>query len=317
MPGSLVRRLGWLVLAAILISPALAEAAPPPVDREATIVDELVVTSAAGGPAWWRVSSATTTIYVMGVPEALPKGLKWDQTLLRRRLVDANVLIGPPIVTAGLGDVFALINARKHFRSRGRMEDTLPPGLQARFLADRPALTSDTRAYSGWTPLVAGLLMVSDFRKKAGLEPREPAGMITRLARDKGVKVTPAGSYRAVPLLKAAEAGLTASGPTCLTDALDEIDAGAARVKTAAQGWARGDVAAALSAQRGYEKCLNSLPEGADLVSRSMNDTTDTLAKALITPGHSVAVVNLRTLLAQGGVLQRLQARGYKVTRPE
>jgi TraB/PrgY/gumN family len=101
-----------------------------------------------------------------------------------------------------------------------------------------------------------------------------------------------------------------------MADALDEIEAGAGQVRSAAEGWARGDVAAALAAQRGYEKCLGSLPEGVDVANQTMADTTATIAAALAVPGHSVAVVNLRTLLAQGGVLQRLQGRGYTVSPP-
>ena len=305
-----------VVLAATLLATCAAAAPVSTPDPEATMVQELVVTAHAGGPAWWRVSSAVGTVYILGVPEGLPKGLKWDATLLRRRLTGANVLIAPPVVTAGLGDFFALLNARKHFRSKGPMEASLPPGLRARYLADRATLTTDPHAYSGWTPLVAALLMVSDFRRHAGLEEREPAGAVTRIARGQNVRVAPAATYKAVPLIRAAETGLTADGPPCLADALDEIEAGTGQVRTAAEGWARGDVAAALSAQRGYEKCLNSLPEGADLAARAMTDTTAAIAAAVAVPGHSVAVVNLRTLLARGGVLQRLQDRGFAVHKP-
>ena len=294
----------------------IAAAAPPSADPEGTVVQELVVTSHLGGPAWWRVSNGASTVFILGTPEALPKGLKWDQTLLDRRLEGANELIGPPTVSVGLGDAFALLNARKRFRSHGPMENSLAPDLRARFLADRSTLTHDARAYSGWTPLVASLLMISDFRRKARLEERQPASTVVRLARDRGLKVVASGTYRFVPLVRAVEVGQETSGPACLADALDEIEAGAARVDRAAAGWARGDVATALSAQRGYEKCLASLPAGADLPSKAMADATAAIATALAKPGHSVAVVNLRPLVAQGGVLQQLQARGFKVATP-
>jgi hypothetical protein len=309
-------RVAMALLAMGLARTGGASAAAPATDPEATIVQELVVTAKAGGPAWWRASRGASTVYVLGVPEALPRGLNWDMTLTRRRLAGAHELIEPPVITAGLGDLFALLNARKHYRSKGPMENALSPELRARFLAERPRLNGDPRAYSGWTPLVAGLLMVSDFRRRAGLQPREPAGTITRLARTFGVRVVPAATFRAVTLVRAAESGLAQAGPACLADALDEIDAGAGHVRSAAQGWATGDVAAALAAQRGYEKCLNSLPEGADIAAKAMAATTEAVAAALAVPGHSVAVVNLRTLLAEGGVLERLRARGYAVARP-
>jgi hypothetical protein len=247
---------------------------------------------------------------------ALPKGLKWDTSVTRRRLEGANLLIVPPRLTAGLGDIFALLAIRRHFRSRSPLEEALPAELRARFLADRAMVSSDPRAYSGWTPLAAALLMVSDFRRQARLERTEPAATIERLALARGIRVSPAGAYRAVPLLRAAQTNLAGSGIACMADALDEIEAGPARLRTAAQAWASGDVSSALTEQRGYEKCLASLPEGADVVSRAMTDTTSAIAAALGRGGHSVAIVNMRTLVAQGGVLQRLQAQGYRVTTP-
>lgn len=311
---ALAAALAWA--AAGMAAATAAATTPPPPDPEGAVVQELVVTAHAGGPAWWRASSANSTVYILGVPESAPKGLKWDQTLLKRRLDGANELVGPPRVTVGLGDLFALMSARRRFRVHGRMEDTLPPDLKARFLAVRASLNPDPRAYSGWTPLVASLLMVSDFRKRAHLEPFEPAASVERLARSRGLRIAPSGTYRFVPLVRAAETGLDASGPACMADALDEIEAGPERIETAAQGWARGDVAVALTAQRGYEKCLSSLPNGADLPTRAMADAADAIAQALATPGHAVAVVNLRALLAPGGVLERLKARGFRIARP-
>jgi len=41
------------------------------------------------------------------------------------------------------------------------------------------------------------------------------------------------------------------------------------------------------------------------------------IAQALTKPGHAVAIVNLRSLLAPGGVLQQLQARGFKIAKPD
>jgi len=307
------------VVAMVLTGTVTATATPaaPGVDPEATVVQELVVVAKTPGPAWWRVSSPSSSVYILGTLGALPKGQHWDRSTLQRRLEGANELIGPPRVTAGLGDIFALLSIRSHFRSKSPMEDSLPSDLRARFIADRPKVSPDLHAYSAWTPLAAGLLMVGDFRRRARLDPTEPQATVVRLAHGQGVTVAPAGSYKAVPVLRAAEAGLATSGPACMADALDEIEAGAGTARAAAEGWARGDVGAALSASRGYEKCVNSLPEGADVVTKLMTDTTVAIEQALARPGHSVAVVNLRTLLARGGVIERLKARGYKVVTPD
>jgi hypothetical protein len=45
-------------------------------------------------------------------------------------------------------------------------------------------------------------------------------------------------------------------------------------------------------------------------------DQAAAIEQALKTPGHAIALVPLRPLLAQGGVLDRLQSKGYEVKTP-
>ena len=290
-----------------------AAAAPPPVDPEANVADEFVVHGRLPGPAWWKVSRGDSKVFVLGMPGALPKGMAWDTSVLERRLKGANELIGRPQVKAGLGDLFGLMK----LRSKTPMEQQLSPELRGRLGAAETRIGQGSGHYSHWTPVVAGLMLVGDYRKSAALDSLEPGATIERLARRQGVRVEPAGAYNAGALLKTLTPELGALGPVCMTDALDEIDAGPAQIRIAAQGWAKGDPRAALSASRGYEKCVNAMPEGADLARRAMNDTAASIARALARPGHSVAIVNLRTLLASDGVLQQLRARGYTITTPE
>ena len=315
MTSGLRAALRAATLAAALAGGAVA--APATVDPEATVVDALVVTARLPGPAWWRVSGPASTVYVLGVPGALPKGAAWDQSVTERRLKGANEVILPPTVTAGAGDTIALIGLLAGLRTQAPMEDSLPPALKARYEAARARLGGDPRAYSHWAPALAGLLMVAEWRRKNGLDNAEPAKTVRRLASSDGVKTIPAGTYKAVPVFKAVASQVGQAGPPCLSDALDEIEAGDGPVRAAAEGWARGDIRVALSEQRGYEKCANSIPEGANLTRLAMRDTTGAIAEALAKPGHSVAVVNLRALLAPGGVLQQLQARGFKIGRPD
>ena len=302
-------------LAAVAAGSALA--APGAVDPEATVVEALVSPTRLPGPAWWRISNPTSSVYVLGVPGAIPKGMAWDQSVVQRRLKGANEVILPPTVTAGVGDTAALIGLLGSLRSSTPMENGLPLALKARYEADRARLPGDPRGYTHWLAAVAGLQMVGDWRKKLDLDAAEPAKMVRHLASADGVTAVPAGTYKAVPLFRALASQAGPVGPACIADALDEIDAGAGPVHAAAEGWARGDVRAALTEQRGYEKCANGFPEGANITRVAVHDTADAIAGALAKPGHSIAVVNLRALLAPGGVLQQLQSRGFKVARPD
>ena len=303
-------------LASVLV---LGAAAPAPVrdDPEGVVVSELVVQAKVVGPAWWRVSRGGSTVWVMGLPSGLPRGVKWNDTLLSARLTGARRLILPPTYTAGLGDVFGAFSVRGKMKAQAPIEASLPEDLRARFVSASAVLHQSPGHYDGWKPAVAGLLMVGDFRKHAGVDEFQPLNAIRAAARRKGVRVVPAASYKAIPFLKSLAGDLTEPvNRACLADSLQEIEVGSGRVRSAAEAWARGDVGGALTAERGYEKCLASFPEFTSAVRQSMSDEVAAIAHDLQTPGVSVAAIPLRSLVARDGVLAQLRARGYEVRTP-
>jgi hypothetical protein len=77
-----------------------------------------------------------------------------------------------------------------------------------------------------------------------------------------------------------------------------------------------GDVRGALAGERSYERCLNAAPGALAFDARAKADQAAAIAKALQKPGHAIAVVPLRTLLSQGGVLDRLRGQGFEVKTP-
>lgn len=156
--------------------------------------------------------------------------------------------------------------------------------------------------------------MSTDFRKGAGLDIFAPLPAIRRRAARRHVPVTYAATYKFMPVLKVGMREITPPVEwACLQSAVDEIDGGAEPFARAARGWATGDLKAALLAPRGFESCFNAIPAGSDFARRSMADDTTAIEKALATPGQVLAIVSLRTLLAEGGVLAQLRAAGYEV----
>jgi hypothetical protein len=305
------------LILALAVGALGAAPAPPPEDPQGQLVQELVVHARLPGPAWWRVSSGASTLWVLGVPAALPRGLKWDQTVLQRRLAKTGRLILPPTASFGPFDIFAAFGVAAKFRTPAPFEPTLPADLAARYAADAALLRQSPGHYDRWKPAAAGLIMVADFRKQAGLDANQPLNAIKAAASRQGVRAQPAATYPALPMARTLAAELSEPvNLACLTDALQEIEAGAGRVRAAAAAWAAGDVAGALTAERGYERCLAALPNGADLMRQTTADQTQALARALKSPGVSMAVVELRALLSQGGVLDRLRALGYVVQTP-
>jgi len=283
-------------------------------DPEATVVQELIVTAPSGGPAWWSVSKGASTVWILGTPSDLPKGFSWDQRVLDRRIGQSRAVLLPPEAHAGLMDIFGIMAAQRRLKSREPLEVRAPAPLGARFVAATAALGRAPKDYDHWNGLMAGVMMSADFRRKAGLEPFAPLPAIRRAAEKRRVPVSNVADYPFMPTLRAGIAEVTPELEwVCLAAAVDEIDKGPDAFRAAARGWAVGDVRTALTTPRGYEVCFNSIPAGADIARRAMNDETRAIEKALQTPGRVIAVVSLRTLLAQGGVLEQLRADGYSI----
>jgi uncharacterized protein YbaP (TraB family) len=303
------------VVAALAMAPGLAAAQARLEDPEANIVEELVVQAKTPGPAWWKVSDGDTTVWILGVAdESLPGGVTWDRRWTDRRLKGANSLIVGTRVSlkAKITDVPALLKIRGQLKSKAPMETTLPDGLRTRFVAARTRIGQPEKKYAGWQPLMAGQMLLADAKKAGGTAP--VVDPILKAAKRGKVKLVDPARYDAMPFLRAAMGSLTPELQTrCLTWALDDAEAPAGRVRAAAEGWARGDVAAALREPRSFEKCLLLLGGGAELWKRVVADDATAIQAALATPGHSVAIVSLRLLLAEGGVAQTLEARGVEV----
>jgi hypothetical protein len=306
-----------LSLRAVLLAGALAltmGAAAPPVDPEGAIVSELVVQAREPGPAWWRVSDHDTTIYILGMPDGpVPRGVTWDRSVLERRLAGANVAIGAPGFTASLRDLPAVLRLRAQLKSKAPMETTLPRPLAERFAADASRGGKKPARYDGWQPLAAGAFLLQEAR--SGWAPLDP--QVRSAARRHGLRLKGSTRYAAMPLVQTAMAGMTpVVQQQCLGWALDDVEAGEAPARRALEGWARGDVATALTEPRGFDRCLQVLSGGAELWARMSQDEANDIAAALQTPGHAVAVVGLRRLLAENGVIARLEAKGLRVKGP-
>jgi hypothetical protein len=107
-----------------------------------------------------------------------------------------------------------------------------------------------------------------------------------------------------------------AAGRACFEEVLQQAEAGPGVTLAATRAWAQGDVRGALANERTYERCISVVPGAQAFDTRTKADQVAAIEKALKTPGHAIAVVPLRPLLSQGGVLDRLRADGFTVTTP-
>lgn len=315
----MLKRLLPLIVAAALAAPAAGQpqpASPPIDDPDATLVDELVVVGRLPGPAWWRVSDADTTVYVLGVPSLAPKRMQWDRTIFERRLEGANVVILPfvNVRARALNSVGVAFNLMR-LKTGGPFEEKLDPATRARFVAVRQRLGQDAKHYNTSNPLAAGVQLAIDYRDRSSLTNMDPAKLVRLLAQRKGVKVIEK-SYDLGPQLGGIIRTPPAVGRTCFDEVLAQAEAGPGVTLAAARAWAAGDVPGALANERTYERCLAAISGGRTYDEKTKADEAAAIAEALKRPGHAIALVPLRPLLAQNGVLERLSAQGFEVKTP-
>ena len=290
-------------------------------DVEAAVVDDLVVVARVPGPPWWRVSDGDTTVYVLGIPDALPKGQPWDQSTLKRRLAGAHTFITPPVLRAR-GNPLALpvLIAKYHdiARSREGLEAGLPASLIERFHAAVARAGKKPKDYKDLRPFFAGLKLTGDYRKRVGLNYAEPMKTIAALGKKARLKATPAMTEDTTvdAFFATLKALPPAVGRDCLEGSIDEVEAGDRALRTAGLAWAGGDVPRALAMPRSLERCWGSLPGVGRLKREALARQAAAIEQALKKPGHAVAVLNIRSLVAREGILVRLRVKGYKVLSP-
>jgi len=284
-------------------------------DPEANLVEEVVVKARLPGPAWWRVSDADSVVYIIGGPEgSLPPGMTWNSSVLERRLEGAHTFVGGASIRVGLSGVPALLRLRGQLKSKTPLESTLPPELRDRFVAARTRLGQPASRYAGSTPLLAGDQLYDDSRE-AG-KWRSIQKDIEAAAKRRKLKLTSTAHVDGTPFFRTVATSLTPQVHNgCLEAALDDVEA-PGRARRAAQGWADGDLRAALDHPRGFQACLLLMAGGEQIWKRVTRNQTQDVIAALEKPGHGVAVITLRRLMAEDGVLQQLRAAGYQVTGP-
>ena len=306
---------------ALAAAPAWAQAPqapsrPDPTDPDAVLVEELVVTARLPGPAWWTVSNGTTTVYVLGAPSLAPKRMAWDRGVFERRLAGANQVILPfqDVKVSVTGVIGAAFNFMR-LRGGGPFEATLDPERRARFAAVRARLGAPPDRYATRNPLAAGLILATDYRDRTSLTTTDPTKLIKLLAQRARLPIAQK-SYDLGPLMGAIVRTPQAAGMACFDEVLAQAEAGPAITQAAARAWAQGDVRAALANERTYERCVAAVPGAQTFDARVKADQVAAIEQALKKPGHAIAVVPLRPLLAQGGVLDQLRAKGFTVTTP-
>jgi uncharacterized protein YbaP (TraB family) len=292
------------------------------VDPEANLVEELVVNARLPGPAWWKVSDADTTVYVLGVPAVVPQDLEVDHSVLKRRLDGANVLImGQEGTVNPMRVLGLLVGGKRYFLSDQPMRQTLPPALRARYEARLAVMKKKPDDMDEVKPAFAGFVVANSQQGgNLSISLGDLTGKIRDMAKSKDLAKRPRiqdlPDYSLIDAIKTLGSAPQPLQELCLDAGLRQAESGQGGVRVTAERWARGEVREVMATDRGFSRCLASTPS----IGRELRDgqtrAVKAIASALKTPGKAVAVIELRSLLAEGGVLEQLRAKGFTVETP-
>jgi uncharacterized protein YbaP (TraB family) len=302
-----------------------ADQAPPPEVEEPQELDEVVVTSERTGPGLWHVHHGNAQVWILGSMSPLPRDITWRSKQVEQVLDTTNqVLVQKPFDIGIARILWLLITERKLLMVGGgkRLVDVLPPDLHARFAVQRAKYTNEPDKWERFRPLIAAAFLQQAAFHKVNLSARLDIGAAMRtLAKKHHVPVEEIKIAGVGDVLEALKTLPPATENACVKASLVTTESGLPRLVDRAQAWANGNVEriASLPEPPEVDACRAALDAGSgssDLIALMRGTWLGVIDKYLQKGGVTVAVVNIDILLAPGGLLDELRAKGYEVEAP-
>ena len=299
----------FIGLAALTKTPIAAQD-PAPTENA------IVVTAQRSGAPMWTIDTPTGTIILVGEIRAIPKSVSWEPARLEEATSQADRVILGARPKVSPGDIFRLIFSGGKFTKlpdKTVASQYLTPEQWARLEAIGTAQDED---YSRSSFLMTSFQLLSKelrFNRNTGDDTTD----VVRKAADKAdVPTTRAATLRGEDLLDNLAAAPPETHIPCLTTAMDALEAGPEIVTKRGTDWRRYDIPAVMAnpLEQALGKCW---PWADNEVGGELRTIwVDRIAEASSAKGTTLAVVPLRVLAEEGGVLDQLDARGFDIFGP-
>lgn len=303
----------------LLLSLALSASLIPPVAAQESVpdaVEEVVVTARNSGAPMWTVRTPTGVVLVVGKIRNVPKATPWYPDRLERAAGGAQRIVLGTKAKVSPGDILRLIFT-------GGKLTKLPDGrVAADYLdADRLARLRALEArygqdYARRNFLITAFDLLSKrlaFGKDTGDDATD---VVRRAARRGDIPTRPVGEVRGEDILDNLFAAPPQAHLACLDAAMAAAEVGPDIVRARGKAWTEFDVPAVMSnpLETALGRCWPWTDDnlGAEL----RGQWVSAIDEAVVQPGVTLAVVPIRVLAEDGGVLDQLQRRGLRVEGP-
>ncbi len=307
-----------ILLRSLFLALAIASAPLPAVAQEAApdSVEEVVVTARTSGAPMWTVRTDAGVVLLVGEIRNVPKATPWYPDRLERAAGGAQRIILGTKAKVSPGDILRLIFA-------GGKLTKLPDDrvaadyLDATRLARLRALEARYgQDYSRRNFLITSFDLLSRrlaFSKDTGDDATD---VVRKAARRAEIATRPVGEVRGEDIIDNLFAAAPETHLPCLDAAMAAAEIGPQIVTARGKAWTGFDVPGLMAnpLETALGRCWpwtdNQL--GAEL----RGQWVAALDEAVVQPGVTLAVVPIRVLAEEGGVLDQLKARDLDISGP-
>ena len=284
---------------------------------DAAARNSIVVSAQRSGAPMWTIDTPRGVVILVGEIAAVPEATPWQPDRLEEATREADRVILPVRSRVSPGDILRLIFAGGRItRLPGDTEagDYLDPQQFARLQALEQVYDKD---YARRSFLLTSFDLLSrrlGFTKDTG---RDASDVVRRAARRGDVDAEPVGSVRGEDMLDNLSEMHPSQHLPCLDAAMTATEIGPDLVLQRGRDWTSFDIPAVMA--NPLEIALGQCWPwtDAEMGPELRGLFVDSIERAVAQDGVTLAVVPLRVLAEDGGVLDQLDAREYAIAGPE
>lgn len=292
--------------------PAAAQEMAAPVDTN----EEIVVTARRSGAPMWTIETRSGVVILVGEIAEVPKATPWRPERLEGATARAQRIILGTKAKVSPGDIFRLI-----FRGGGLTK--LPKGraaadyLDSRQMKRLGALeTRFDQDYARQNFLMTAFDLLSKRLAFNRDTADDASDVVRKAARNAKIPTQPVGEVRGEDMLDNLFAAAPETHIPCLEAAMTAAEAGPDIVVERGRAWTGFDVPSVMAnpLEEALGRCWPWTNDGFGPALRQQ--WVGAIHDATLQPGVTLAVVPLRVLAEQDGVLDQLEKRGLAISGP-
>lgn len=312
-----MKSLAGLLCALALLMPApaaLAQVAPQSAAKGEE--PEIVVEARLAGAPMWEVTRGDSKILLVGEIVDVPKLTPWRPERLENVTRRAQSIILETKLRVSVGDIFRIMfNAGKitRFPKGTTAADYLSPSQLQRLIALEQEYG---KSYQNRSFLLTAHGLLNQRLKFSKDTMKDATDIVRKAAQQAGIPVRPVGEVRGKELIDSLFTASPRTQVACLETAMAAVEAGPGVVAARGEAWTRFDIPAVMASP--LEIALGSCWPWTDVRfgPELRGLWTTEIGRALTQKGVTLAVVPMRVLAEDGGMLDQLAAQHFEIKGP-